>query len=338
MSAVRTPVGKFGGALRDVTAVELGATAIRAALERAASGFVGADALASKVDYVLMGHVVQAGTGQNPARQAAVAAGIPSHVPALTLNKVCLASLAAIALADQLIRAGDIEIAVAGGMESMSQAPYLLRSNRWGQSLGDATVVDSLVHDGLWSTFTGQHMGASSDDVNVVLGISREDQDAWAARSHERAAAASQAGTFDAESTPVVINFDTNPAGLQRDEGIRPGTSIARARDAASGLHPVRHDYGGQCLAAVRRGGGARRHARRPSRGNRPRAARRDRGTRHVGNRLFYLHTVAGPRVAAGAQEGPVARSTMSACSRSTRPLPPSPCTPRACSARTKSG
>jgi acetyl-CoA C-acetyltransferase len=230
-SAVRTPVGKFGGALRDIPAVELGATAIRAALESAAagsgSGSLSAESLASTVDYVLMGHVVQAGTGQNPARQAAVAAGLPSHVPAVTVNKVCLASLAAIALADQLIRAGEIEVAVAGGMESMSQAPYLLRSNRWGRRLGDGAVVDALVHDGLWSSFTGQHMGESSDEVNAVLGISREDQDAWAARSHERAAAASHAGTFDAEVTPVVTTSETKPTGLHRDEGVRPGTSVA---------------------------------------------------------------------------------------------------------------
>lgn len=224
VSAVRTPVGKFGGALRDVSAVDLGATAIRAALERAAeSGSVSAEVLASNVDYVLMGHVVQAGTGQNPARQAAVAAGVPSHVSAMTLNKVCLASLAAIALADQLIRAGDIQIAVAGGMESMSQAPYLLRSNRWGKRLGDGAVVDALIHDGLWSNFTGEHMGESSDEVNSVLGISREEQDAWAARSHERAAAASQGGIFDAEITSVA----PKPTRLQRDEGIRPGTSVA---------------------------------------------------------------------------------------------------------------
>jgi acetyl-CoA C-acetyltransferase len=226
VSAVRTPVGKFGGALRDVPAVQLGATAIRAALERAAQaagpGSVSAETLASEVDYVLMGHVVQAGAGQNPARQAAVAAGLPSHVPAITLNKVCLASVAAIALADQLIRSGDIEVAVVGGMESMSQAPYLLRSNRWGERLGDDTVVDALVYDGLWSTFTGQHMGESSDEVNTILGISREEQDAWAARSHQRAAAATQSRTFETEITPVV----TEHSELDRDEGIRPGTSV----------------------------------------------------------------------------------------------------------------
>jgi acetyl-CoA C-acetyltransferase len=234
VSAVRTPVGKFGGALRDVPAVELGAAAIRAALEQAAATTgprsMSAETLASKVDYVLMGQVVQAGTGQNPARQAAVAAGLPNQVPALTLNKVCLASLAAIALADQLIRAGDIEIAVAGGMESMSQAPFLLRSSRWGKHLGDDTAVDALVHDGLWSTFTGRHMGESSDEVNAVLGISRRDQDDWAARSHARAAAASRAGTFDAEITPVIATPGTKATGrtgLHRDEGIRPNTSVA---------------------------------------------------------------------------------------------------------------
>ena len=241
VSAVRTPVGKFGGALRDVAAVELGATAIRAALEQAAAagpGSLAAEALASQVDYVLMGHVVQAGSGQNPARQAAVTAGLPTHVPALTLNKVCLASLAAIAIADQLIRAGDIEVAVAGGMESMSQAPYLLPSNRWGQRLGDGTVVDALVHDGLWSTFTGQHMGESSDDVNNALGISREEQDAWAARSHQRAAAASRTGRFEKEIAPVVVASGARPTFLQRDEGIRPETSVARLEALAPAFTP----------------------------------------------------------------------------------------------------
>jgi acetyl-CoA C-acetyltransferase len=241
VSAVRTPVGKFGGALRDVPAVELGATAIRGALEQAvaaAPGSVAAEALASQVDYVLMGHVVQAGAGQNPARQAAIAAGVPTHVPALTLNKVCLASLAAIAIADQLVRAGDIDVAVAGGMESMSQAPYLLRSNRWGQRLGHSTVVDALVHDGLWSTFTGQHMGESSDEVNNAFGISREDQDAWAARSHQRAAAASQTGRFDQEIIPVVVASGAPPTYLQEDEGIRPETSAARLADLPPAFTP----------------------------------------------------------------------------------------------------
>ena len=131
-----------------------------------------------------MGHVLQAGAGQITARQAAIAAGMPEEVPAITVNKVCLSGLNAIALADQMIRAGEIEVAVAGGMESMTNAPYLLPKAREGSRLGDAPMVDSMIHDGLWSTFTEQHMGEGTDEVNAELGIAREEQDAWAARSH----------------------------------------------------------------------------------------------------------------------------------------------------------
>jgi acetyl-CoA C-acetyltransferase len=223
VAAARTPVGRFGGAFREVPAVELGSVAIRAALERAAAASSGGDPdeLAAQVDYVLMGHVVQAGTGQISSRQAAVAAGLPTHVPALTLNKVCLASLAAVALADQMIRAGDIEVAVVGGMESMSGAPFLLPRARFGYRAGDGEVVDALVHDGLWSTFTGRHMGESSDEVNAELGISRGRQDAWAARSHQRAAAAWESGRFAPEVAAVP------GTAVARDEGVRPGTTAA---------------------------------------------------------------------------------------------------------------
>src|SRR5690242_7489670 len=197
VSAVRTPVGKFGSALRGRAAVELGAVAIREAVERAAIP-------ADEIDHVVMGHVLQAGLGQITSRQAAVAAGVPKEVPAITLNNVCLSSLTAIAYADQLIRAGELETALAGGMESMSNAPYVAPRVRWGGRLGDAHLVDAMIHDGLWSTFTGQHMGESSDEVNAALGISREEQDAWAARSHQRAADARGSGRFG------------------EDEGIRP--------------------------------------------------------------------------------------------------------------------
>src|SRR5881227_384394 len=183
VAGARTPFGKFGGAFKDVPAKSLGADAIRAALER--SGVEGKD-----VDYVIMGQVLQAGAGQITSRQAAIEAGIPQEVPAITINKVCLSGLNAIALADQLIRAGEVEVVVAGGMESMSQAPYLLPSARWGARMGNTEIVDSMVYDGLWSTFLEQHMGESSDEVNAELEISREDQDAWAARSHQRAARA----------------------------------------------------------------------------------------------------------------------------------------------------
>src|SRR6059036_250749 len=162
LAGSRTPIGKFGGGFKDLPAVELGAHAIREALDRAG---VPPD----QVDYVIMGQVIQAGAGQITARQAATLAGIPREVPAITINKVCLSGLNAIALADQLIRAGEVEVVVAGGMESMSQAPYLLPSARWGARMGNAELVDSMVYDGLWSTFTEQHMGASSDEVNKEL-------------------------------------------------------------------------------------------------------------------------------------------------------------------------
>src|ERR1700747_2639754 len=176
VAGARTPIGKFGGAFKDIPAVTLGAHAIKAALER--SGVEGKD-----VDYVIMGQVLQAGAGQITARQAAIEGGIPQDIPAIHINKVCLSGLNAIALADQLIRAGEVEVVVAGGMESMSEAPYVVPKARFGARMGNTEMVDSMIHDGLWSTFTGRHMGESSDDVNKELEISREDQDAWAARS-----------------------------------------------------------------------------------------------------------------------------------------------------------
>jgi acetyl-CoA C-acetyltransferase len=229
VAAVRTPVGRFGSALRSRSAVELGAVAIAEAVARAGVA-------PSEVDYVLMGHVLQAGTGQITARQAAVAAGIPSQVPAMTLNKVCLSSLTAVALADQLIRAGELEVAVAGGMESMTNAPYVLPRARWGVRMGPAELVDSMIHDGLWSSFTGQHMGQSSDEVNTALEVSREEQDAWAARSHQRAAAAWASGRFAAEVTGVQIQERLDATSVvERDEGICPQTT----RETLAALPPA---------------------------------------------------------------------------------------------------
>jgi acetyl-CoA C-acetyltransferase len=214
-SAVRTPVGKYGSALRSCSAVDLGAAAIREAVARAGVS-------SGEIDHVVMGHVVQAGAGQISSRQAAVAAGIPKEVPAITLNNVCLSSLTAVAYAGQLIRLGEIETAVAGGMESMTNAPYLIRSARWGGRMGDAEIVDAMIHDGLWSTFTGQHMGESSDEVNAELGISREEQDAWAARSHQRAADARAAGRSAEEVVEVEAGTRRAPTLVSEDEGIRP--------------------------------------------------------------------------------------------------------------------
>jgi acetyl-CoA C-acetyltransferase len=210
VSAVRTPVGKHGSAFQKRSAVELGTVAIRAAVQRAGIA-------PETIDHVVMGHVLQAGLGQITSRQAAIAAGIPREVPALTLNNVCLSSLTAAGLADQMIRAGDLDTVVAGGMESMTNAPYVVPKARWGARMGDDRLVDTMIHDGLWSTFTGQHMGESSDEVNAELQISREDQDAWAARSHQRAADARESGR-SAEEIVAVGDVD-------RDEGIRPGTT-----------------------------------------------------------------------------------------------------------------
>jgi acetyl-CoA C-acetyltransferase len=220
VAGARTPIGKFGGAFKEVPATSLGAHAIRAALDR--SGITG-----DQVDYVIMGQVLQAGAGQITARQAAIEAGIPQHVPAITINKVCLSGLNAIALADQLIRAGEVEVVVAGGMESMSEAPYLMPKARFGARMGDTTLIDSMIHDGLWSTFTGQHMGDSSDDVNRELELSREDQDAWAVRSHQRAEKAWSNGAMKDEVVAVALPQKRGePVMVERDEGIRPGTTM----------------------------------------------------------------------------------------------------------------
>src|SRR6266851_2493328 len=232
VAGARTPIAKFGGAFKDVPAVSLGALAIRAALDRA--GVSGKD-----VDYVIMGQVLQAGAGQITARQAAIEAGIPPQVPALTINKVCLSGLNAIALADQLIRAGEVEVVVAGGMESMSEAPYLVPKARFGARIGNAELIDSMVHDGLWSTFLNQHMGESSDDVNRELEIRREEQDEWAARSHERAQRAWDAGVMADEVVAVELRSKRGPTTrIDRDEGIRPGTAavVVMSEDRARKL------------------------------------------------------------------------------------------------------
>ena len=229
VAGARTPFGKFGGAFKDVPATSLGGRAIRAAVER--SGIKGSD-----VDYVIMGHVLQAGAGQITARQAAIEGGIPQEVPAITINKVCLSGLNAIALADQMIRAGEVEVVVAGGMESMSEAPYLVPKARFGARMGNSEMVDSMIHDGLWSSFTGQHMGESSDDVNRELELSREDQDAWAARSHQRAERAWESGALKDEVVVVSLpQRKGDPVTIERDEGVRPGTTV----DALAKLSPA---------------------------------------------------------------------------------------------------
>jgi acetyl-CoA C-acetyltransferase len=232
VAGARTPIGRFGGALRDLKAVELGGLAISAALERSAvSG--------SEIDYVILGQVLQAGAGQITARQAAIRGGVPQEVPAITINKVCLSGLNAIAMADQMIRAGDLTTAVAGGMESMTQAPYLVPKARFGARMGNAEMVDSMIHDGLWSTFSNQHMGESSDEVNRELEIGRDEQDEWAARSHQRAAAARQAARLAEETVPVGVPQRRGEQVLvDADEGIRPDTTAASLAKLPPAFHP----------------------------------------------------------------------------------------------------
>ena len=196
VSAVRTPFGKLGGALEDYEATQLGAIAIGAALER---GRVPNE----EVEYVVMGQVLQGGAGQAPARQAAVGAGLPKEVPADTINKVCASSIRAVEIADLMIRSGDHSAVVAGGMESMSNAPYILKKARFGYKLGDGTLIDLMTHDGLISTFDQKHMVEQASFVSRELGISREDQDRWALRSHERAVHAIDNGLFEDELVAV---------------------------------------------------------------------------------------------------------------------------------------
>ncbi|MEW2355873.1 acetyl-CoA C-acetyltransferase [Spirillospora sp. NPDC029432] len=231
VAGARTPIGRLLGALKDFSAADLGAHAIKAALERA--GVSG-----DQVQYVIMGQVLQAGAGQLPSRQAAVKAGIPMSVPSITINKVCLSGLNAIAMADQLIRAGEVDVVVAGGMESMTQAPHLLPKSRPGYKYGSIEVLDHLAYDALTDAFDQVSMGESTEGYNARLGISRADQDEFSARSHQRAAAAAKNGVFDEEIAPVSIpQRRGEPVVFAADEGVRGDTtteSLGRLRPAFS--------------------------------------------------------------------------------------------------------
>lgn len=229
VAGARTPMGRLLGSLKGFSAADLGGVAIRGALARAGVS-------PEQVDYVIMGQVIQAGAGQITARQAAVAAGIPMDVPALTINKVCLSGLDAIALADQLIRAGEFDVVVAGGMESMTNAPHVVPGSRSGAKYGDWTLVDSMAHDALTCAFDQCAMGESTESYNARYDLTREEQDAFAARSHQRAAAATEAGILAEEIEPVMIpRRGGDPEAFATDEGIRADTtveSLARLRPA----------------------------------------------------------------------------------------------------------
>ncbi len=230
VSAARTPIGKFAGALADVPATTLGAVAIRAAVERA-----GLDPATAAVDEVFMGQVLQGGAGQAPARQALLQAGLPDTTPATTINRVCGSGLKAIMLAAASIRAGDGALFVAGGMESMNQAPYMLQKARFGYRLGNAELVDSTVTDGLWCAIDDCHMGTHAERVAVRNGISRADQDAFALESHRRAIAAMDAGRFDDELVPVPVRRGRDEILVTADESPRRDTSA----EALARLKPV---------------------------------------------------------------------------------------------------
>ncbi|GAA0309407.1 acetyl-CoA C-acetyltransferase [Streptomyces polychromogenes] len=220
VAGARTPMGRLLGSLKSFSGADLGGFAIKSALERA--GISG-----DQVQYVIMGQVLQAGAGQIPARQAAVKAGIPMNVPALTINKVCLSGLDAIALADQLIRAGEFDVVVAGGQESMTNAPHLLPKSREGYKYGAIEMLDAMAHDGLTDAFENIAMGESTEKHNTRLGIERAPQDEFAAASHQRAAAAQKNGVFEAEITPVEIpQRKGDPVIFAADEGIRPETTV----------------------------------------------------------------------------------------------------------------
>ncbi|HZP27429.1 MAG TPA: acetyl-CoA C-acetyltransferase [Acidimicrobiia bacterium] len=220
VSSARTPIGKLSGSLAQFTAMDLGGVAIKAALERA--GITG-----DAVDYVIMGQVLQAGQGQITARQAALKAGIPMSTPAVTINKVCLSGINALYLADQMIRGGDADVVVAGGMESMTNAPYLLPKARSGYRMGNAEILDALIQDGLWCAFDAVHMGSGTERYTGDFGgLTRAAQDDLAAKSHERAAAAMKEGRFADEIAPVAIpQRKGDPILVEEDEGVRPGTT-----------------------------------------------------------------------------------------------------------------
>ena len=229
VGGARTPIGKLSGSLKTFTAMDLGGIAIAAAM-------VDAGVTGDQVDYVIMGHVIQAGAGQISARQAAVNGGIPMTVPALTVNKVCLSGLNAIAMADQLISGGEFEIVVAGGMESMTNGPYLLQKARGGYRYGDSTLIDATAHDALFCAFDHRGMGESTDVYSKAKGITRAEQDDYAAMSHDRATAARKNGRYDEEMAPVPVpQRKGDPLLVTEDEGVRPGTtaeSLATLRPA----------------------------------------------------------------------------------------------------------
>lgn len=253
LSTARTPVGKLGGALASVDATELGAAAIRAALERA-------EVSGEQVQHIVMGQVLQAGQGQIPSRQAQIKAGVPKEVSSETINKVCASSVRAVGLLDSAIRAGDLKLGVAGGMESMSNAPYLLKSARFGYRMGDAAALDAMVHDGLTNPFSGRQMFDEATEIGDQLELTRPDLDRWALRSHQRAVAAADEGLLAQEIVPVTIRGRKAESIVEQDEAPRRESSlealsklpglVGREGSHTAGNSPGVNDGGGALVLA----------------------------------------------------------------------------------------
>ena len=242
VSAVRTAVGTFGGALKDIPAIELGKIAVEEALKRA-------KVKPEQVEEVILGNVLQAGQGQNPARQVLIRSGIPKEVPATTINKVCASGLKSVMMAAQAIKAEDVEIVVAGGFESMSQAPFYVPGARWGYRMNDGALIDGMIHDGLLDIFNHYHMGITAENVAEKFGVSRQDQDALALKSQQNAGRAIKEGRFKEEIVPVMIpQKKGNPIVFDTDEHPRPNTTKEALAGAAAGLQERRDGDRRQCL------------------------------------------------------------------------------------------
>jgi acetyl-CoA C-acetyltransferase len=330
LGAARTPIGKMGGGLASLDATELGGIAIRAALERA-----GVEP--ERVDHVVMGQVLQAGQGQIPSRQAQIKAGIPKEVSSETINKVCASGLRASVILDQAIRAGDVEVGVGGGMESMSQAPYLLPGARFGYRMGDAKMLDAMVHDGLTNPFSGKQMFVEATEIGEELEMTRADLDRWALRSHELALKATDEGRLPEEIVSVTVKGRKGDTVVEIDEGPRRDTSLEKlaslpglvGKDGShtAGNSPGVNDGGGALVLASEEWASA--NGRRSSRRSSP--TRRAPTTSPTSPR----HRRAPRR---RLSRRPDCSRGTSTCGRSTRPSPRSRSTPSACSASTRTG
>src|SRR6516165_5107389 len=292
LSSARTPIGKLGGGLSTLDATELGGTAIQAALERA-------DVAPGDIQHVVMGQVLQAGQGQIPSRQAQIKGGIPKEISSETINKVCASGIRSACLLDNAIRAGDIEIGVGGGMESMSKAPYMLKEARFGFRMGDGKAIDAMINDGLTNPFSGKHMAQEASEVGAELELSRVDLDRWALRSHQLAVRATDEGRLPEEIVPVTIKGKKGDTVVEIDEAPRrcePGG----AGQAAADLHEGRHAHCRQLAGRQRRRRRADRGQRRVGQAQRQARAGPDRRPRPGGRRL----PLSGPDPGCGVEEG----------------------------------